>query len=158
MGMKDSTLCLLYLVKYLELAFLFAWTGLIAASGVYYIGLITDRDSGSGDSLNIMATMACIILAVFNLFYNNLFINLRFKSKMKSVTLGLCCFDAINYCICYCFLVNLTSLIGAELTTRGSSKIFGLLICHPTQVECWWHVIVFRSFSYWIGVLVAILI
>lgn len=106
MGMKDSTLCLLYLVKYLELAFLFAWTGLIAASGVYYIGLITDRDSGSGDSLNIMATMACIILAVFNLFYNNLFINLRFKSKMKSVTLGLCCFDAINYCICYCFLVK----------------------------------------------------
>ena len=46
------------------------------------------------------------IFICFLQYYNNLLINIRFKSKMRSVTLGLCCFDAINFCFCYCFLVK----------------------------------------------------
>ena len=53
-----------------------------------------------------MATCLCMLLALFNLLYNNLLINLRFKAKMKSVTIGMCCFDLINFCICYCCLVK----------------------------------------------------
>jgi len=46
----------------------------------------------------------CIALTIFNLFYNNLMINLRFMAKMRCVTFGLCLFDCINYAFCYCFL------------------------------------------------------
>ena len=102
MSMKASTLLLLYFTKYLELTFLIAWTGLVCSSGIYYIGLITDRSHGDGDALNIAAVSACIVLAVFNLFYNTLLYNLRFLIKIRSVTFGLCCFDAFNYLFCAC--------------------------------------------------------
>ena len=45
-----------------------------------------------------------MVLAVYNVFYNNLLINLRFYSKMQCVTFGICIFDCINYAFCYCFL------------------------------------------------------
>lgn len=48
--------------------------------------------------------IATMVLVSFNLFYNNLMINLRFFAKMKCVTFGLCCFDAFNYLFCFCIL------------------------------------------------------
>lgn len=102
--MKISTLILLYFVKYCELVFLIAWTGLIVSSGIYYIGLISDSLDGDSNNSNIAMVMACIVLAIFNLFYNTLLYNLRFLIKIKSVTIGLCCFDCINYLFCACIL------------------------------------------------------
>ena len=106
--MRQATLGLIYLVKYLELAFLFAWTFLIIGSGVYFIGQVMDRQ-GDGDFTDgqyVIFPIIAMIFASFNLFYNNLMINLRFMVKMSCVTFGLCCFDAFNYIFCYCFLVK----------------------------------------------------
>ena len=47
-----------------------------------------------------------MLLVVFNLFYNNLVINLRFKCKIYCVTIGMCVFDAMNILCCYCFLLT----------------------------------------------------
>jgi len=41
-----------------------------------------------------------IVLAFFNVFFNNLLTNLRFLTKMKCVTFGLCFYDCLNYVIC----------------------------------------------------------
>ena len=51
-------------------------------------------------------TIACCVLCFYHLFYNNLAINLRFYSKMKCVTCGLCLFDGVNWIFCYCFLLK----------------------------------------------------
>ena len=45
-----------------------------------------------------------MVLALFNVFYNNLLINLRFYTKMQCVTFGLCIYDCLNYTFCYCIL------------------------------------------------------
>ena len=42
-----------------------------------------------------------MILVLYNLFYNNLLINLRFLCKMKCYTVGLCIFDCLNIMFCY---------------------------------------------------------
>ena len=47
-----------------------------------------------------------MVLILWNLFYNNLLINLRFAAKKSCVTCGLVLFDALNYLFCYCFLVK----------------------------------------------------
>ena len=104
--MKEWTLGLLYVTKYIELLFLIILTGLVVSSGISYIVLITERPIDSKDEMNIAMTAVCLALAAFNLFYNNLLINLRFLAKMKCVTFGLCCFDAVNYLFCYCCLVK----------------------------------------------------
>ena len=54
----------------------------------------------------IIFTGITMVLVLWNLFYNNLMINLRFLAKMRCVTFGLCLFDAFNYLFCYCFLVK----------------------------------------------------
>ena len=51
-------------------------------------------------------TGVTLMIVLFHLFYNNLLINLRLFCKIKCVTIGLCLFDAFNYCFCYCFLVK----------------------------------------------------
>lgn len=47
-----------------------------------------------------------MVLILWNLFYNNLLINLRFLAKMRCVTFGMFLFDALNFLFCYCFLVK----------------------------------------------------
>ena len=105
--MRQATLGLFYVVKYLELIFLIAWTGLIFRSAFYFIDLISEQEVIKGDDrLCIIFTGICLVLILWNLFYNNLLINLRFLAKMRCVTFGLCIFDAFNYLFCYCFLVK----------------------------------------------------
>ena len=105
--MRQATLGLFYVVKYTELTFLIAWTGLLFSSAFYFIDLITEQaDINSKDRMCIIFTGVCMVLVLWNLFYNNLLINLRFLAKMRCVTFGLCIFDALNFLFCYCFLVK----------------------------------------------------
>ena len=105
--MRQATLGLFYIVKYLELIFLFFWTGWLISSGVYFIDLITEQvDIEGKDQQCIIFTAISLVLVLWNLFYNNLLINLRFLTKMRCVTFGLCVFDAFNYLFCYCFLAK----------------------------------------------------
>jgi len=99
------TLGLFYFVKWLELAFLFVWTGLLFSSAFYFIDLITEQNEiESSDLQCIIFTAISMVLVLWNLFYNNLMINLRFVAKMRCVTFGMCIFDAFNYLMCYCIL------------------------------------------------------
>ena len=52
----------------------------------------------------IIAVAISMVLAVYNLLFNNLLMNLRFYLKMKSSLVGIVCYDAINLCQCQCFL------------------------------------------------------
>ena len=45
-----------------------------------------------------------MVMVLFTLLHNNLLTNIRFYSKMRCVTCGLCTYDACNYAICHCFL------------------------------------------------------
>ena len=103
--MRQATLGLFYVVKYLELTFLITWTGLLFSSAFYFIDVITEQgDIDSDDRMCIIFTGICLVLVLWNLFYNNLLINLRFLAKMRCVTFGMCLFDLFNYLFCYCFL------------------------------------------------------
>jgi len=105
--MKVATLGLFYFVKYLELTFLLVWTTLLIISTAMLIDEITKQVVlESKDTQLIVLTCVCAVLAFFNVLYNNLLINLRFKAKMKCVTFGLCLFDCANFTMCYCFLVK----------------------------------------------------
>jgi hypothetical protein len=48
-----------------------------------------------------------MVLAVWNLLYNNLLMNIRFWIKMKSIGVGMVCYDGINLCQCSCFLESI---------------------------------------------------
>ena len=49
-------------------------------------------------------TILAIVFSFYQLAFNNLLINLRMSVKPKYVTLGFCCFDVINWMVCYCSL------------------------------------------------------
>ena len=49
----------------------------------------------------------CSAIAALNLFYNNLFINLRFRCKMHCGKIGFCCFDIFGRLLCDCCLMRL---------------------------------------------------
>ena len=105
--MRQATLGLFYFVKYTELLFLFTWTVLLISSGAWFIEKITEQtDQNDKDIQCIVFTSIAMFLAVWNLFYNNLLINLRFHCKVKNYTCGLFIFNFINYLFCYCFLVK----------------------------------------------------
>lgn len=95
------------MVKYLELTFLIIWTGLIFNGAFFFIDQLTEQTQiESNDRMAIIFVGISLVLILWNLFYNNLLINLRFLAKMRCVTLGLCLFDAFNFLFCYCFLVK----------------------------------------------------
>ena len=105
--MRQATFCLYYIVKYAELTFLFLWTSLIISSALWFIDTITEQSNvNDKDTQCVIFAAITIVLVFFNLFYNNLLINMRFYTKMKCVTFGKCTFDALNFCFCYCFLVK----------------------------------------------------
>ena len=104
--MREATLGLFYFVKYLELIFLVIWSSLLISSGVYFVDKVSEEKVGDSDTMIYVMTAVTCVLVLFNLLYNNLLINIRFFAKMRCVTFGLCCFDAVNFCLCYCFLVK----------------------------------------------------
>lgn len=51
----------------------------------------------------ILIGISCLIV-LYTLLHNNLLTNIRFYTKMRCVTFGLCTYDVCNYAICHCFL------------------------------------------------------
>ena len=105
--MRQATLGLFYIFKYADLTFLIVWTCLLFRSAFYFIDKITEQAVvESNDRMCIIFTAVCMVLVLWNLFYNNILINLRFLAKTRCVTFGLCIFDAFNFLFCYCCLVK----------------------------------------------------
>lgn len=92
-------------MKYAELLFLLILTGLITGSTLSFIDTITSQAELEDKDIQCIAfAIISFVIAIYNLFFNNLFLNIRFYAKMKSITLGKCIFDAFNTCFCYRFL------------------------------------------------------
>lgn len=105
--MRQATFCLYYIVKYTELTFIFLWTGLIFSSALWFIDTVREQETmETKDTMCVVFSIITMVLVFFNLFYNNLLLNIRFYMKMKCVTAGKCVFDVVNFCFCYCFLVK----------------------------------------------------
>ena len=105
--MRQATLGLFYFVKFTELLFIFTWTVLMISAGAWFIDKISlQEDQNDKDIQCIVFVSVALFLAVWNLFYNNLLINLRFRCKVNCLTCGYVIFDFFNYLFCYCFLVK----------------------------------------------------
>ena len=104
--LRPGTLGLFYFCKFAELISLTIWTVLMMNSGITLIANIISVIITKNYWTLLIATSICLVLSVFNLFYNNLLINLRFKTNLTSRTLGLCMYTFLNYLFCHCFLLN----------------------------------------------------
>ena len=102
--LRPGTLGLFYFCKFAELISLTIFTVLMMNSGISLIADIVSVKSKEKDVTLIIAASICLVLSVFNLFYNNLLINLRFKTNLTSRTLGLCMYTFLNYLFCHCWL------------------------------------------------------
>ena len=102
---RPTTLGLFYFIKFAELVFLTIWTVLMIGSGTWLMQRI-GKDNDKSDPAKTLLIMipVCLVLAVLNLFYNNLLINIRFSTNLKSRTLGLCIYKYVNWLICHCIL------------------------------------------------------
>ena len=104
--MKAATLGLVYVFKYTELLFLIAITVLIFTHSITFLQHVVKQIEQTSTDKHLIVTLpVCMVLAAYNLLFNNLLINLRFKCKMSCVTVGLCLFDCVNHVICYRFLL-----------------------------------------------------
>lgn len=102
--MKEGTLWLVYICKYFELLFLLGWTIFMIIEGVQYLERVNKAKKSGLVLANLVMVPICMLLAVLNLLYNNLFINIRFKCKICCKTFGICVFDVINFLMGYCCL------------------------------------------------------
>ena len=76
-------------------------------SGVTLIVKIANENEKSYESKGLLYLVpVCLVLGLYNVLYNNLLINLRFKTNISSRTFGLCIFKFVNYLICYCCLLK----------------------------------------------------
>ena len=101
--MREGTLALLIICKWLEIVALLVWSILTISQ----ISLVIQIDHPSMIEERPQIFYPLILTAVlilYNLLFNNLLINLRFYCKMKCVTVGLCVYDACNYAQCECCL------------------------------------------------------
>lgn len=97
--MRESTLILIVLIKWLELIFI---TLLVA--GLYAGAVQLIMKLGSDAVYLTCLTAGAVVIATFHLIYNTLIWNLRFACKTKCYSCGKCCFDIVNYMICACCL------------------------------------------------------
>ena len=105
--LKPGTLGLFYFCKFAELLYLLIITVLMIGSGVSLMQTILSDGSRENSETEILWLVPiCSVLAVFNLFYNNLLLNLRFKTNLTSRTLGICIYTVINYIFCHCILLK----------------------------------------------------
>ena len=103
--LRTSTLGLFYFCKYAELIFLTVWTVLMIVSGTWLMQQIGAAVEGPPKSKQLMILIPiCLVLSVFNIFYNNLLFNLRFSINLKSRTAGICLFKYVNWLFCSCVL------------------------------------------------------
>ena len=106
--MREGTLWLVYICKYLELAFLFAVTILMFITGIGFMQQVGKLKNQGAAVLQVFIFVPiCLFLAVMNLVYNNLLTNIRFKCKLTCKTLGVCFYDVINGIFGFCCLKKL---------------------------------------------------
>lgn len=103
--LRTSTLGLFYFCKYVELIFLTIWTVLMIGSGTWLMQQVgADVDAPSQVKQLMYLIPICLVLSVFNIFYNNLLFNLRFSINLWSHTAGICLFKYVNWLFCSCVL------------------------------------------------------
>lgn len=93
--MKQGTLFCLVLVKWFELAFLTLLTGFLIAA----CAQMSRKLDGDADHLRVMGIVA-VVLAGYNLFYNNLLTNLRYKAKNDCYSCGHIVYNVPNILCC----------------------------------------------------------
>ena len=104
---KKATVILFNFVKFAELIWITVLTCLIFAKGINFFIMITEQSEiKSKDVQCIIGVSISMVLVLYNLFYTNLMINLRFKCKLKCYTIGLCVFDCLNFIFCYRILLK----------------------------------------------------
>ena len=104
--LRPGTLGLFYFCKFTELICLTILTSLMINSGIMLIINILDVRGKEDHGTLLWLVPIILVLSMYNLFYNNLLINLRFKTNLTSRTLGLCMYTALNYLFCHCFLLE----------------------------------------------------
>ena len=106
--MNPGTLALVYIFKFLELAYLIVLTILLVNKSILVMGYLSeDKNKTDEETYVYYELSACSAIAVLNLFYNNLFINLRFRCKMHCGKIGFCLFDIFGRLLCDCCLMKL---------------------------------------------------
>ena len=100
-----ATLRVYTFVKFFEVVLLCIGTGVCCSSYQWMISKTREQSYVLAENtVTLIMAGVCTLIVILNLFYQNILINLRFFVKMKSVTCGLCVFDAVNVCCCYfCF-------------------------------------------------------
>lgn len=99
--MRPGTLVCLIVCKWIELTFLTCLTMFLIAGCIQM--LIKLKANKDAVHLYVLSIIACI-MALFNLFYNNLLLNLRFRAKNQCFSCGLCIYDLPNLIFCHTFL------------------------------------------------------
>ena len=93
--MKAGTLFCLVIVKWIELIFLILLTSFLIAG----CAQLCRKLDGDAQHLKVMSIIASV-LAVFNLFYNNLLTNLRYKAKNDCYSLSHIVYNVPNALFC----------------------------------------------------------
>ena len=94
--MRPGSLFCLVICKWIELIFLMLLTGFLITSCAQMIIKL----NGDAVYLTVLSILACV-LSGFNLFYNNLFMNLRFRQKKDCQTFGVLFYDLPNLIFCH---------------------------------------------------------
>ncbi len=100
--MKPGSLICLVICKWIELLFLTLLTAFLIAGCIQFIQKLNNEAA----YLTVLSIIACI-MAVMNLFYNNLLSNIRFHYKIHSYTFGTLIYDLPNLICCHNVLSKL---------------------------------------------------
>ena len=93
--MKPGTLLCLVIIKWLEMIFLTLITAFMFA-GTYQLHMRTNGEAVHLDVLSVITS----VIAGYNLFFNNLLTNLRYKCKLDCYTCGHLTYDIPNAIMC----------------------------------------------------------
>ena len=141
--MKPATLGLIYVFKFSELIFLMIWTVLVWQSCISFTQTVwAEQEKEMRDFILMGLLPLCCVLSLFNLFYNNLLINLRFTCKTECVSIGECVYDIVNMIFCHRCLHTLCRdyCISWPTLTKWGAKIviFGAtILLAKRRVDDW---------------------
>ena len=108
--LQNATAAFIFLMKIFEVIYIITLTTLIITSGITLCDVIIEEEiledylseEQKKRNSNILLLVRVVWFLLFwNLLYNNLLVNLRFKIKTKSVTCGMFFFDCINSVTCW---------------------------------------------------------
>lgn len=95
-----------YICKYLELIFLIAVSIILIVEGISLMRILAKKTLNDDNADNSLFGLlpVCMVFAAFNVFHNNLCVNLRFKCKTCCKSIGILCFDVFNFLTCFCWI------------------------------------------------------